>query len=447
MKYVLTVVALLFSASANTLRAEERVSDTPKPVPATRPGMKAAIEALKSRTPRLPLPQSDAAGGVNNGRMRAAYLPESWGAGSGRGSWSGNRQGGRDGRDRSARFGQNPDSAFDYAFTTSLFWIVSRGNNCHYCLGHQELKLRGAGLDDHTIASLDSDWSRFDSRQQAALAYARKLTLEPQLVGDADIAALKTLFSDAEIIEMTYSIARFNSTNRWTDGLGIPQDSRFGEEDSRLDTPTSEQFQSTVSIAAPTTRASRPELPQFDAVVDAIDSCREREARVALPSVGDARKALASIKDRPPFNWERAMTGVPGTGAMQVSTLNAIMSDENLPARLKAELALISAIYNRAWYATGHAAHRLHMLGVPMEEIVALFDEEALESNYSAAAYRLAAKLTADPHLITDADIARVREQFSDRETAQIVHVICMANMFDRFTEALGLPLEDGICE
>jgi alkylhydroperoxidase family enzyme len=407
--------------------------------------MKAALEALKSRTPRLPLPQSDA-GGVNNGRMRAAYLPESWGE-SGRGNWSANRQGSRGGRDRSARFGRNPDSAFDYAFTTSLFWIVSRGNNCHYCLGHQELKLRGAGLDDDTIASLDSDWSRFDARHQAALAYARKLTLEPQLIGEADIAALKPLFSDAEIIEMTYSIARFNSTNRWTDGIGIPQDSRFGEEDSRLDTPTSEAFQSTVSIAAPTTRASRPGLPSFDEVASAIEECCVREARVALPDRDEARKALASIKDRAPFNWERAMTGVPGTGAMQVNTLNTIMGDENLPVRFKAELALISAVHNRAWYAVGHAADRLRNLGVPTEEMVALFDDVALESNKSAAAYQLAAKLTADPHRITDADIARVREQFSDRETAQIVHVICMANMFDRFTEALGLPLEEGVIE
>jgi alkylhydroperoxidase family enzyme len=446
MKYIMTAVALIFSAWVNPLRAEEQISDTPKPVPATRPEMKAALEALKSRTPRLPLPQSDAAGGVNNGRMRAAYLPESWGASSGRGNWSG-RQGSRDGRDRSARFGQNPDSAFDYAFSTSLFWIVSRGNNCHYCLGHQELKLRGAGLDDDTIASLDSDWSRFDSRHQAALAYARKLTLEPQLVGDADIAALKPMFSDAEIIEMTHSIARFNATNRWTDGMGIPQDSRFGEEDSRLDTPTSGPFQSTVSVAAPTTRASRPGLPSSEEVAESIAACREREARVALPGEDDARKALTSVKDRAPFNWERAMTGVPGTGAMQVSSLNTIMSDEHLPVRLKAELALISAVHNRAWYAVAHAAHRLQALGVPTEEMVVLFDRDAQASNKSAAAYHLAAKLTADPHLITDADIARVREEFSDRETAQIVHVICMSNMFDRFTEALGLPLEDGICE
>jgi alkylhydroperoxidase family enzyme len=447
MKYILTVIGLVLSAWANPLRAEEQVSDTPKPVPATRPEIKAALEALKSRTPRLPLPQSDAAGGVNNGRMRAAYLPESWNSGSGRGNWSANRQVSRDGRDRSARFGQNPDSAFDYAFTTSLFWIVSRGNNCHYCLGHQELKLRGAGLDDDTIASLDSDWSRFDARHQAALAYARKLTLEPQLIGDGDIAALKPLFSDAEIIEMTYSIARFNATNRWTDGMGIPQDNRFGEEDSRIDTPTSEEFQSTVSVAAPTTRASRPGLPNSDEVVEAIAACRDRKARVALPGEDEARKALTSIADRAPFNWERGMTGVPGAGAMQVNTLNTIASDEHLPVRLKAELSLICAVHNRAWYAVGHAAHRLRILGVPTEDMVTLFDSDSDSSNKSAAAYQLAAKLTADPHLITDADIARVREQFSDRETAQIVHVICMANMFDRFTEALGLPLEDGVCE
>ena len=59
----------------------------------------------------------------------------------------------------------------------------------------------------------------------------------------------------------------------------------------------------------------------------------------------------------------------------------------------------------------------------------------------------LAAKSTANPHLITDADLAKVREHFSDAETAEIMQVICMANLFDRFTEALGLPLEDGIAD
>ena len=65
----------------------------------------------------------------------------------------------------------------------------------------------------------------------------------------------------------------------------------------------------------------------------------------------------------------------------------------------------------------------------------------------AAAAYHLAAKSTTDPHLITDADIANVREHFSDREAAEILQVICLANLFDRFTESLGLPVENGIAD
>jgi alkylhydroperoxidase family enzyme len=435
----------MLMASAGLLRAAEPPSDMAKPVPATRPEMKAALEALKDRQPRLPL-AADGEGSVNNGRMRATYLPESWGGGGWRGNRSGNQQGGRDGRGRFGRRGQDPNATLDYAFTTSLFWVVSRGNNCHYCLGHQELKLRGAGLNDDTIASLDSDWSRFDSRQQAALAYARRLTLEPQLVDANEIAELKKLFTDAEIIELTYNIARFNSTNRWTDGMGIPQDRRFGEEENSLTTPTSEPFQNTVSIVTPATRAARPAAPTMDEVRAALADCCDQPARVELPSEERARAALASvIGDRPPLNWERAMAALPGNGPQQVAAWNTIMTDDNLPLRLKAEIALISAANNRAWYAAGHALNRLRSLGAESDEIEALLNSKA--STTGNPAHRLAAKSTTDPHLITDADIARVREKYNDRETAQIVHVICMSNMFDRFTEALGVPLEQSVAD
>jgi alkylhydroperoxidase family enzyme len=99
-------------------------------------------------------------------------------------------------------------------------------------------------------------------------------------------------------------------------------------------------------------------------------------------------------------------------------------------------------VHNRAWYAVGVAADRLRRQGVPADEMVALFDDGPASTG-AAAAHRLAAKSTADPHLIADADIAAVRQHYSDAETAQIVQVICMANMFDRFTEALGLPLAE----
>jgi alkylhydroperoxidase family enzyme len=313
-------------------------------------------------------------------------------------------------------------------------------------LGHQELKLRAIGFADDAIASLDSDWSLFDPRQRAALDYARKLTLEPHLVDDAEITTLKQSFSDAETIELTFHIARFNAMNRWAAGLGLPQESLPGEKVFRFNAPTSERFQSAVSTVIPTPHTERVSLPTHVEVRGAMDVCRNRQPRLALPSEADARTALAGWSgERPPWLWERAISQTAGGGPVLVGSLNAVMTDEHLPVRLKAELALISAVHNRAWYAVGHAAHRLGALGVSPEEMAALFDDNA--STEAAAAHQLAAKLTANPHQITDADIARVREHFSDRETAQIVHVIAVSNMFDRFTEALGLPLEDGVCE
>ncbi len=57
-------------------------------------------------------------------------------------------------------------------------------------------------------------------------------------------------------------------------------------------------------------------------------------------------------------------------------------------------------------------------------------------------ALRFARKLTSSPHTIEDADIIRLKEHFSDHEVAEIIQVVCDSNGFDRFTEALNLPLE-----
>jgi alkylhydroperoxidase family enzyme len=298
------------------------------------------------------------------------------------------------------------------------------------------LKLREAGLDDDTIAALDCRGEEFDPRWQAALAYASKLTLEPQLIGGDDIAKLKQHFTDPEIIELTFVISRFNATNRWTDGMGIPQDRRFSDRSSVLDTATSAEFQQTKSVVEPSTRRARPQLPPIGDVLAAIAACREITPRVELPSDEQAASALGeTLGDRTPATWERAMSQLSETGKTQVATWNTIVSDDHLAPRLKAELAFIAAVHNRAWYAAGHALDRLSQRGVSKEEITALLVEEDAAAG---PAHRLAAKLTADPHLITDADIAAVREHFNDRETAQIVQTIAMANMFDRFTSALG---------
>jgi hypothetical protein len=95
----------------------------PLPVPLTRPEMKQYLEELKSRKPRIPLPELTAAEQAQLGarrsdyeaRLRDHYLP----AGEARAGFGFSRD-------------ADPNMSLDYAFKTELFWIVSRVNNCHY---------------------------------------------------------------------------------------------------------------------------------------------------------------------------------------------------------------------------------------------------------------------------------------------------------------------------
>jgi hypothetical protein len=98
-------------------------ANQPLPVPLTRPEMKKALEDLKSRTPRIPLPEWTQAekeklgekGTGYEARLRFLYMPGSDGKGG-------------------LGFVREPDPkmSLSYEFKTQLFWIVSRANNCHY---------------------------------------------------------------------------------------------------------------------------------------------------------------------------------------------------------------------------------------------------------------------------------------------------------------------------
>jgi hypothetical protein len=106
-------------------------ADEPLPTPLTRPEMKQALEDLKERKTRIPLPElteedktrlGDRADSYES-RLRYHYLP---GGDAQRGGTRGTR--GAGGFSREA----DPNMSLSYEFKTMLFWIVSRTNNCLY---------------------------------------------------------------------------------------------------------------------------------------------------------------------------------------------------------------------------------------------------------------------------------------------------------------------------
>ena len=103
-----------------------------------------------------------------------------------------------------------------------IYLRVSLINQCHYCSQHHLAGSKRAGLiADDWAALKQGNYSRFAEKEQAALAYAEKLTRDPHNVGDADVSGLKKHFSDAELVDIHMLVGLANLTNRSTDPLGL----------------------------------------------------------------------------------------------------------------------------------------------------------------------------------------------------------------------------------
>lgn len=465
--------------------AEPAATSTPRPVPLTRPEMKQLLEDMKGRKPRIPLPeltedekaQLGERGGGYEGRIRQLYMP----AGEGRGGFGGGGRGGAGGaaggaagnaRPAGGDFTRNsdPNMTLDYPFKTMLFWIVSRTNNCQYCLGHQEQKLAAAGLTELQIAALDFDWEQYTPAQRAAFAYARKLTYEPQKIETGDIDGLRKHYTDLQILEMTISIAGNNSLNRWKEGAGVPQSQSGGNFFRRGDnplpadrplpiesflTPTPEQFQKTVTRVAPLqvdaktgtpTRlavSSRPALESRAEVEEALEVCRRRAPRLPLFSVGEARAAVGDAWPEGPVpQWVRLLANFPTEAKNRIQTMRSAEEKGDLKPVLKAQVSWIIARQDRAWYATGLAQARLRELGQTDDQIYSLDGNWAGFTPVERALFTIARKLAVTPVVLTDDDVTEGLKLTGPREVVQLISYVTGRAWFDRVTEAAGLQLE-----
>jgi len=116
-------------------------------------------------------------------------------------------------------------------FLEALGVLVSSLNDCSYCVEHHFAGMRRllgdtarADAIRSAIASCEHAGA-FDQREQAALAYARKLTLSPAEVTADDVEVLRVAgFDDGQILEINQVVAYFAYANRTVLGLGVTTD-------------------------------------------------------------------------------------------------------------------------------------------------------------------------------------------------------------------------------
>lgn len=315
---------------------------------------------------------------------------------------------------------------------------------------------------------MDGDWSDSTPAQRAAFTFARKLSFEPHRITAADIDSLRKHYNDLQILEMILSIAGNNSTNRWKEGVGVPQEreaSRFltrGDRPVPQDrplpiksflTPTPERFKGKITQVAPfqtdakngqpnrQTVSRRGPLESRSEVEQMLRSCQQRTPRLPLLEATEARQVAgeAWAATEPLPQWVRLIANFPLEGKTRIASLRAGDEMGDLSPLLKAQVSWIIARQDRAWYALQQAKTRLQELGLSDDQIYCLDANWTEYTPTERALFTLARNLAASPIVVTDNDVAAALELTGPREVVQLISYTTNRSYFDRFTEAAGL--------
>lgn len=105
--------------------------------------------------------------------------------------------------------------------------VVSRANNCDYCVSHHREALSRYLKDEATLDAICMDYrgAPLAEADQALASYADKLTRDPSSTTPEDLDTLRRAgFNDADVLLCNLIAAYFNFVNRIALGLGVSHD-------------------------------------------------------------------------------------------------------------------------------------------------------------------------------------------------------------------------------
>ena len=113
-------------------------------------------------------------------------------------------------------------------FLETLGVLVSFINECHYCVDHHFAGLKRLLADDERADAIKEaiqydkvNEAPLTEAQKEAIGYAKKLTIQPASLGEADVIVLRQCgFTEGEILEINQVCSYFSYANRTVLGLG-----------------------------------------------------------------------------------------------------------------------------------------------------------------------------------------------------------------------------------
>lgn len=212
LKSFLTPTAEKYRGAVSRL-APGRSTASRRPPLEPRADVEAALEACRTRKPRLPLVGEEKAralladalaGPLPNWVRLLANFPRAGLA-----------------RVASTRAAEDKGD-LKPLLKAQVSWIAARQDRAWYALGHARQRLKALGLSDDEIYALDGPWDSRPAGERAAFHLARKVTATPDLVVDADVAELRKHHSDREVTQLVHYLTVKAFFHRVTEASGLP---------------------------------------------------------------------------------------------------------------------------------------------------------------------------------------------------------------------------------
>ncbi len=103
--------------------------------------------------------------------------------------------------------------------------VVSKLNECHYCVAHHKPFLAVEGISPNGIERLlEADNPELDDIDRLVIEYAKAAWQTPNRIRDSLFERLRAHFSEAQIVELTLRITLCGFFNRFNDALRIEQE-------------------------------------------------------------------------------------------------------------------------------------------------------------------------------------------------------------------------------
>jgi alkylhydroperoxidase family enzyme len=353
----------------------------------------------------------------------------------------------------------------DPKLRAKMRWVGAHANRCAYAESSAAFDARLAGLSaDELEAMRRGDTFRNSPAEQAALEFARKMTIDSAAVTDEEFAALVKEYGERRTAAMVLLMAYASFQDRLLLCLGSPLDA------GGPNPPLEVRFARGAFLSRPAELLASPMFPldpspdkprvavdpewaslTYEQLQTRLESQRQRSPRLRIPSWEEIQRVLPPGLMRPnQVAWNLVHVGYTPELAVPWEILmraNVPETNANLDRIFCVNLYWVTARAVNSPYGMGHTEMLWELGGLPRSQIAGVCRVLAGNdwSSFPPAEQRaldFARKVTKAPWSVSAEDLEGLKHDFGPERAAAIIWWECRANYMTRIANGFQISRE-----